>query len=502
MKRLVFILLLFSILYAKAPSAEDRAHQIKISESDYWWGESFDTVKAAKQEPVRNALKDRALAELTNSIRSFVISNIELQDNESGRHSTSTISKSVSISSAQYLQSVRYLEYTANKRYYVLAYLSKEDFRRTEDEAVAKLMSILNGALQKRREQSPGYFEQLLTAYLYAQGITRVLEYEGRELSAWLYSQLQQEMEGIVLEARVLPSGTRKSYPVEIKATNLSCANSLLYTIPELGFKELKMIEGKIDVFYEALPSRRKMEVMITITPDLSAVSADPVLAMTARAMRLSVNKKIALDFSSYIDVDFEYEVNGSAVKCIPRFKGISLAGTIWDFGDGNSQKGTDQAVQHEYLKAGLYTITMQVNDDIMVQKTVSVHGKFVPKDSPVLPEKKVSIEHTALPVVNIDASTKALQITELQELEASLAYLEDAKKRGILVWGRLDRKADIEGAWVLIFDPQTKKRLACLQPVGQGHLEFGGDKKVPNIFDTYRGKIGFYVRLVEESNQ
>lgn len=496
MKRSIIVLLLLcSVLFAKVNKTEQRALEIKLSE-DFWWGESFDTSKAAKQDAHHQLLKNRALADLNNSIRSFVISKMEHQESEGSGNSSYT-SKSISISSAHYLKNVRYLEYTVKKRHYILAYLAEEDYFRSENDVVEKLQNLLNTAIVARQNRSSGYLDLLVRCFLVSQSISKVMLHDGLELSSWLNSTIRNELQNAVIKAEVLRRGVHNSYPILFTCENLGLSASLLVSVPQLGFVDMKMVDGKLQMFYEALPSGKTMDINVELKPDLSAIKEDPLLADAASRSRMGIIRRLELDFSKHITVNWTSKSNGFEVEFEPYFWGLSLAGTTWDFGDGNSIKAMDKPVKHRYSKEGTYDVSLRMNDDIVISRQIRVLDP-VSEQKNRRPKEVYTLKFEPDGKTRLIAQnpSKLQQITDYKEL---YAYLEKGKSDGQLVWGKLERGADLNGAWIMIFEPDASSRLACLKPKGQTHLNVDTQENIPNIFESYKGKLGLYVRYLNE---
>ncbi len=494
MKRLCLILILLPILAARAPKPVDQAIMIKMAEQEYWWGQSYDLARNARTPEARQLLKDRALADLNNSIRTFVWSQITHSETDSGAQSSSRTDSSIQISSAQYLQNVRYLEYTENKRYYVLAYLRREDFEQSERENIERIMSLLGSAITHEKQRKPGYLNEYLRTYLHAQGVTRSLQHEGSELTSWLNAKIVSELQNLPLKAQVSSPGTRSVYPVEISSQNQELASALLYDIPELGFRDLKMVEGKLNIFYEGEPSRSEIELQLVLRPDTESLREDISIREGAQKLRMNTVRKLSLNFGTHIKADWQFVADGTNVSFSPVIMGMSISSIEWDFGDGKKVMALDRPINHSYASSGQYEVRMMVNNDIRIAKTISITN--VAEASALVENTRINPDPELPELVHNDFADHLGSFSNLQLLTR---YLDQQKWEGNLVWGWLEKGQDTKGAWIVIVEPKNMGIIDLLMPESGSHQKVSDRTRVSDIFGSYKGKLGIYIHQITE---
>lgn len=494
MRKLLIIAFFSLVVMAHALKPQQRAIEIKMADKDYWWGESFDLARNIKSPEARQAIRDRALADLNNSIRTFVFARIEHEESEQDGRISSLTTKSIQISSAQYLQNVRYLEYTSSKRFYVLAYLHREDYARSENESIERIHAILNTAILREKQGEEGYFTDYLKCYLYAQGITQSITHENMELSSWLRSKLMDMLNAFDISAKITGHPSSSSYPFTFETNTPQNANALLLSVPELGFHDLKMVQGRLNLFYDKEPSRQIPELQVILKPDIRDLETDPFISDGAKQLRLSVTKRIALDFSSFITVDWQHQSDGLHTVFTPIIRGISLAGVTWDLGDGSLLNAFDEPIGHHYAQAGEYEVIMLVNSELSIRK------KIIVKDG-ASPAPIVIRENTPIITDNHDQSLVKGQddkLRDIREMSQLLTYLKEQTRMGELVFGPVKHGTDLRTAWVVIFD-RKGMRVALLEPQGDSHVDVDSKEEVAEIAKRYHGKQGFYIRYIGE---
>ena len=535
MKKISLILLsLLPLLLLAAPlKPEQEALRIKSSRDEYWWGEAYDLSKNVKKPADSQRLKDQALADLVNRIRVHVFAEMQLQESETDGRLASQSDISVRLSSAQHLSNVHYLEYKENKRSYVLAYLSREDYQRIQNEQVERIQNILRSAQAHEEKGELAQVEDYLRAYLMTQNLGQNVQHEGMDLSSLIHKKILSLMQRLPLSAKVETKDVWGNYPIVITCEDSRLSGGFEFELPALGFKNLRMVDGELKIFYEGDPSKRKQDIELIISPDLRAFMQDKALKDGATALRMNQSRKLCLDFSEQISVDWVHKSEGLRCTFTPVINGLSIAKLHWDFGDKTVRDVRDLNIVHDYAQSGNYNVTLQVNDDIQVSKIVSVKGKPAiekPSEPIVQKPEKVAVQQT-VPVAPKEAITETRQVVvnevpkkpvkeapvpiqvksndsvnafgkQLQNIgrvQELTAFLDTEKSQGNLVWGWFKGKDDPEGYWLVILDPDTGNVLDRLAPEKEGHRALSDQSLVSSQGERFKGKLALYIYLIEE---
>jgi len=198
--RLILLFLIPLLVLAKPLKPAEEALRIKSSRHEYWWGEAYDLSKNARKPADKQRLKEQALADLVNRIRVHIFTEMQHQERETDGQLSSQSETSIRLSSAQYLSNVHYLEYKENKRIYFLAYLSMQDYERTQEE-VERIKSLVRSAQTHEKEGEFAQVESYLRAYLMAQTLGQNIQHEGMDLSSSIQSKILSLMQDLPLSA-------------------------------------------------------------------------------------------------------------------------------------------------------------------------------------------------------------------------------------------------------------------------------------------------------------
>lgn len=393
--RLILLFLLPILLFAKPLKPAQEALRIKTSRNEYWWGDAYDLSKNVRKPADKQRLKDQALADLVNRIRVHIFTEMQHQESEAGGQYSSQSETSIRLSSAQHLSNVHYLEYKENKRTYFLAYLSMQDYERTQEEEVERIKNIVRSAQAHEDKGELIQVESYLRAYLMAQTLGRNIQHEGMDFSSMIQNKLLSLMQDLPLSAKVGTKDVWGNYPIEIISEDSRLSDAFEFEIPELGFKNLKMVDGELKIFYEGDPSKSKQDIELIISPNVRVFLQDNILKDGAKALRMNQSRKLCLDFSDQITVDWDYENEGLRCTFKPVIRGLSIARLNWDFGDGTTKDVRDLIVTHDYDQSSSYDVTLQVNDDIKANKIVHLRSipdrKVTPKPLAKEPEQPVT---------------------------------------------------------------------------------------------------------------
>ncbi len=501
MKKIFFlVLILLPLMFmAKAPKPAEEALRIKLSKNQYWWGEAYDLKSKVKKPQERQALKEKALADLVNRIRVHVFSEILHSEGEADGQLSSQSEINVRLSSAQYLSNVHYLEYREKKRYYVLAYLSRQDYQNIQREQIQCVQSFMQTAQKHELEGNLSYIRDYLSAYLLAQNLGQNLEFEGKELGSYIKNKIQSLMQSLPLSAKIGKADTMGNYPITIQSSNANLAGAIIYDLPELGFSGLKMIEGQTKLFYEGNPSKKELELQLNLRPDMSSFMDDDLLAEAAKSLRMNQSRRLVLDFSEHVNVDFEYDCDGLACSFYPQIEGLSIARMYWDFGDGSSSDTKELQVNHFYRRGGIFQVSLKINDDIEVVKYVKVEGTGLSElkpSTPNLPSELVPVVQSSEEWADFETNF-AEKLSGYRNVQELIGFLDEHKKMGYLVWGYLKMDEDTRDSWLVLLEPQSGEVLEILKPEGGVHVAYSDKHNVPSLSEEFKGKLAIYVILI-----
>ncbi len=535
--RLILLFLIPLLVLAKPLKPAEEALRIKSSRHEYWWGEAYDLSKNARKPADKQRLKEQALADLVNRIRVHIFTEMQHQERETDGQLSSQSETSIRLSSAQYLSNVHYLEYKENKRTYFLAYLSMQDYERTQEEEVERIKSLVRSAQTHEKEGEFAQVESYLRAYLMAQTLGQNIQHEGMDLSSSIQSKILSLMQDLPLSAKVGAKDVWGNYPIEIISKNSRLSGAFEFEIPELGFKNLRMVDGELKIFYEGDPSKSKQDIELIISPDVRVFMQDNTLKDGAKALRMNYSRKLCLDFSEHINVDWSYESEGLRCTFSPVIKGLSIARLNWNFGDGTVKDVRDLIVTHDYAQSSSYQVTFEVNDAIQVSKTISLKTmpdiKIKPEPSIKEPEHPLvtktiretmqeAIEEAtpelleeptqefyaepaqkAAPVAKASdeytVSEFGVRLKTMDRVQELMAFLDTEKNQGNLVWGWFKSQDDPEGYWLVILDPDTGRVIDRLAPDGEGHRALSDQSRVGSLSEHFKGKLALYIYPIEE---
>jgi hypothetical protein len=181
---------------------------------------------------------------------------------------------------------------------------------------------------------------------------------------------------------------------------------------------------------------------------NFDALEVDPFLKQLDHGTDISVfdvDRRIPLDLSSEIRVDFDIHQDSCTVECVPRLKFIHPESFSWQFGDGTIS-GQTQPV-HKYNEPGVYTISLVLNGDEHLQ-----HRKQIDLKTGTITEVPLAAPAASTAV----ADPSILRLAKTVLVKDALTMLQQQSKKGRWIVGQRHDFYTPEDKYVLICDTQT----------------------------------------------
>ena len=373
------------------------------------------------------------------------------------------------------------------------------------------------------------YLYPYYKAYLMSYNVTRSFAGINGEpdLQFWLENKLYSILRKIQIRSVVYPGTDNKTRPVELLVDSLALPSGLLIDIPSLGFHQLAVTDGKCKLFYDAQPSRRIDEHQICLAINPALMASEKEISELAEQRKIKVESRIQLDFSDLVKIDFTYLTDNLMVRFTPSFNNLSLSFVQWDLGDGSKAR-TAEAFEHVYPAGGEYLVSLVVNGEFTVTKTLQLKSVIPDISLPAI--DKTSIDAPDSLFNTLDSSYGAIEVSDLAKPEIPelapiisnpkplvkeqtlskadyiakellkcknapelLKYLDQQKAEHLLAYGKLKRDSALDNVWIVIME-NDGMITAILQPQDDAFVDLLTKAIVSDVFATYRGKAAIYI--------
>jgi len=462
---------LFSFLFVEAVSAQSRIteREIKLS-GNYKYGEGFSMDLEVSRTNARQ--------QLLQGIQVLISTETELIEEERGAGVISDYRSNVRIQSRMQLEGLRFHEdQRRDGSWWVIAYISNEDFERTIENIRRRMFLKLENAVYFERT---GNYNRAIALYyeIFAEapGLPIQLFSDADEHGAALELQqfarekILEWLNGIDIElVRVRDRSVTNSVELYIDLNLRYKGQPVEYLNVRLnrpGYGLQAVLNGNVELFYDLNPESLLEDITIRLElnpPPLVMIPEDSrSIAERNRPVR---NRTIRVDFSDLINPDFVIEeLADNHFQFIPRPGILSVTSVEWNFGDGN--RSTELQPRHTFLnmrQARHVTLRFNQSPELEVTKTIEPSGNLIRVVNPKLTRP---IELEAGYYVPFHQREYIQRISGMKSYRALQSYLLRLVDSNVLAsWGA-QRNVRPEHSYIILTDPDTEHVHVILSPV------------------------------------
>lgn len=507
MKFITYYLLLVMLLIfgTKLASATDVPDQLEIKRSgNYYWGEGVSKDRSEAISLARNELIGRIVT-LVVSEETYDVSEDDDDFNTYFRSATRTISR----------MEIRGLDHHVTERrdgsYSALAWLHKEDYRRTLDVERDRHISQVKDIQRIAGRDGFNFVMQeiyhaFLTTYYFPEPLYLPDGDESETNARSLYRRKIDRWADNVRITSGAPSGglmpgnvIEISVPFRFKFENRP-ANTLRAGFDRTGYGTRRTVDGRTELYLERLPDRPVESHTIIFRP---AVDQGRNGAREWNALASDVGpfyrRSVEIDFTPVIQVDFSVRSIGSdAYRFSSRIENLSISDITWDFGDGTF---TDEKNPAHKFDDSAYpvqiTLTLNNNEDLSVVKELESNGSLTTirafgDEHEEIAVTEPSPDH-AFSWSDLDLHPEEKKIlremSELNDAGRLHRDLQTIANRMNMRFGNRQTVGSESESFVVIVDPESHTIVGFLSPEHQGiRTDIKTGERVINMEETYRG--------------
>jgi hypothetical protein len=461
--------------------------EIKLS-GYYYWGEGEHEV----EENARSA----AIQDMLFKIQVTVHSELTTVTEESDQGIRDDARSVVQAHTSMRLKGLNFYTTTRRGRYRVIAYIAKSDYARGIDLMAAEIAADAAGA--ELDEQQSGLPTAIMTYYLtylktfQCPKAIHFITQNGMQydnLQIFLKNRIESYLSALDIrtgDVTIDASIPMITIPVHVRYQGKPLSR-LTARLDHPDGADMPIVDGKTRFYLYTLPSRIKEEYQIFTAIHLDPKTTPEDLLAMHLSFPLTYPKKISLDFTQIIKLDFNvYRQASGAMLFNPVYKNISISALSWDFGDGESS--TDQKPLHRYEeeKEHIVSLTFNNNPALRIMKTLSPDGKTTPYASSQ-PEPQPKISSPVLKDLSLSRT--------YEELSRKLILY---KKKHQLMYGKESTFLKPENCYIFVVNPQTKEVIALLDQGMNTRQNMLTGEMVDNISRHYRGMVSIFTEVYE----
>lgn len=521
MKYLPTALLLLLHLVCAAPIYAQVSEQQILLSGDYLFGQAYGETRQEAVNNARVALIEKLVVTVTNEAELNVRDDAEAFESE-------FVSRTQTLSRMQ----LRGLDVRAEERrdgsWEALAYISNEDYRRSMDTARQSLVRLLQSAEMARENGQPGdalrdYTSLLMQRPFYPLPLyaDEVLETApGRDIAEFAARQLERQLGTVEMELRELQS---YSDPVElVLELQLRYPGGQPVQNVEIGFDLsgygfIPVTDGYVQLSLDVLPERLLASYPLRLRPVYE--SADESEAALAASALPSVSRRLEIDFSPHVRLDFSATPVGTGgYQFQPLIENLAVKQVAWNFGGGlsSSRLNPRQAFTPAQMREPRrITLTLNGRQELSVEKELRPDGSLHPVESynesrPAAQEpdtqatRRTSADASEIPVAAypVPAAHESVvnALVRSQNWEQTQRILARARQENRRI--RFGSREAIGASntlqsYVIILNPDSRAVEAVLTPERGGMRQnLRNSENITNLRDDFAGRAPVWVLL------
>jgi hypothetical protein len=501
---------------------------VKLS-GKYHWGEGFS---ADRQEAIDMAKKD-LIERLVVTVSSETsmdrreqssVTNSSEEGNSRQLSGEMLMQMQTQTFSRMQLRGLDYLaEQRRDKSWEVVAYISKEDLKRSVDEQKKALLSSLDQALKLENQGDINramlvYHETYLNTYFLPEKVYTDSTRHGTEaeLRRFLNQRIDSWLNDIsikTLKPRSLPNQTYTEIYIPLSVTyNNEPVENMVVQIDKNGMPPHLVQNGKAEIYTDLAPENRTERISVLLRPTLPP-QTDETIAAISEGSSPTLRRAIAVDHSPIISITFTANrLADNSYRFKPTIKNLSVFSTSWDL-DG--EYSTDETSPRYTFQSDDFpkTISFMINQSdeltqvMELEKDGTLRRKQIAKeadsrDSEILNNRseKNSDEENSLSDKTTITSPHASRInnwlsySDAQELVRELQRLSRLK---VLRFGNKSAVTSTAKSYIAIINPTDKTISAILGPEqNDGRMNFTQKNPVQDVAAEFKGQGSIWIEF------
>lgn len=475
---------------------------IKLS-GEYYWGEG----EHKSEEQARNLALQDMLFKIQVTVSSEVMTKEEQVDDRYTEEARSLVRASTTLS----LQGVDFFSKTRKGNFVVIAYISKENYRKSIAAISAEISGLVKSIETDEQQVSLGnLIENYYLAYLRAFQCPEPVQFTtltGQQypnVQMFLKNKIETWLAGLTVNpGKIIVDASIPMLTIPVNVTDRGKpASKIIARLNTPDAADMEVIDGKVQFFRYMLPSamHENLDVVFSVNLDRQKTRED--LYQLHESFKITQPKKIALDYSGLIRLGFNVYLQASgALLFKPVYTNLSVADLVWDFGDGETSSQQNPLHKYSTENDHIVILTFNNNQDLTISKRVSPDGKtteIVKEEKPpvskeekspvMIEEKKTWTPEYASPVL--------ADLANSQNYQELAGKLERLKKQHKLIYGKADTFIKPENCYIFIIHPQSKTVVAVLDKGKTGRLNLKTGEVINDLSAQYRWMISIYTEV------
>jgi len=471
---------IISICFNQDVSAQSgiTEYEIKMT-GNYMYGESFaDSLETARNDAVKN---------LIQGIRVSVSTDTELNERETGSDYFSDYRSNIRMQSEMELEGLRYFEDPrGNGTWRVIAYISNEDFESMRQSISREMFLKLENAMYFENSGNYNraielYYEIFVeTPNLPIRLFTNRVEH-GRELELQQFARdkLIEWLNGVDLSVVSVSDGSSRDdieLYINLNVThNGELAENLGIRLNRTDHGWNPVQHGRATVFYDLRPENLQESVSFSVGFAFPESNRNGGRSMIVDRSITPRNRTVDVDFSSIINLDFDFEkLSENRYQFTPKPGLLSVSNVEWKFGDGNQTTVTNP--RHTFSPGSStreVTLTFNRSPDLAVTKIIDPSGQV--SESRIAEREAGTGEQASeheyyMPVHHRHVIERIPRISDRNSLRRYLDY--QRAYRDIAAWSNITpgvSQTELNQSYMIIINPETEQVQAIISPVTDG---------------------------------
>lgn len=437
----------------------------------------YHSAKAQAQKEKEARLQAADL--LLNQISTIVSSGSKIQTVETEADFKQIYTGTTSSMSKLRLKGLKYITCETgrrNKQKSVVAYISKEDLKKSANEVSAEVNEYLQ-LIENKIILGLNPIADIYKAYLYTYNTPYPVKgrFKGEErnnVQIHLRNALTRHLAQIEIEAQpaVAPiHGIEEQFSLALQLQNAE-TNGLLYTLQCPTYSTLTTFKkGKASLPLILRPSGIKEQMNCELSYRPTQTSAH--IAEAAEMMEYSKPVVLTADFSEVISIDFTVRTQSNYYILTPETKSLSVRTVEWNYGN---QQSNEQLLRIERENAP-EQVTLTINGIESLSVTKKLTGKSVNAKRKLHP--------------------LALELRETVDYQTINSKLNQWKNEGAAAVGKKTDFQNPQNCWVALIDPDKREMKHLLSP-GNTTREDILTSKTYNGFEKFKGLIAIWLEF------
>ena len=500
---------------------------------------------------ISNANQD-LITQMIVQIFSEQQSNIEEID---GEYSEEFRSQARAVSQMQLINASREA-FPIGDQYYALVYMTVEDKDASFDMVKNQATSFVDeGNRFMNMGMFDRAIENYYRAYLLSMNYNRPIEYNVagervNNLRNSLRLQIENYLYLMSFKASPAYEHSRRTIEVPIEVTySGDRVDGVFYSYNIGGTNytdQVRFGQAKIQAI-NYFPERRIEVVPINLWLDLTNLTErDPMLSALEEVHKIEVTRNIEVNYSNVLRPSIQAHVEGATVYFSIHSPFLTATHARWDFGDGESKTGL--SAEHTYMTQDEFKVSVVLNNDQELSDTKYVNlfrgivhnrpsmieqspelrtmsqnlnqkrepaptvaevtpqsneGEVAEEETETVPEDvstsfEESVEDPVEEVENKEEVNRREQLfaelTGFQTFRSLTQKMSNMKRQGLIEFGNRDDFHNLEGALVIISDPQRVHDYLFFR--NNRYMKVDTGEEVVDLGEVYEGKYQIWVQL------